>query len=278
MCTHRPATARALARAIALAPIAALLAACGEASTLTSIPRTPSLTDAQISRDVAASAGQAVALDVVDLLRGEVAAGLTSFAAATCPYDAASSYHVCAPVTLEERTIARRFQFRDASGTATQGYDAELTASVNFLRTLDGSVSGATSDGLAWTRGVHETSNRTVSGLAGGETQRVWNGTDTGADTTIYTGGSNTRTYAASVSQTATDVVVAVPRVALSWPLSGTITRVVTAKLTQSSTTAVRNVVRTATVTFNGTSSVPIVVNGLTCTLDLNSVSVTGCP
>ena len=269
-----------LARGIALAPLVALvalMAACGDDSSLL-IPRTPSFTDAQISRDVAAAAGQAVALDVVDLLRGEVAAGLTSNAAASCPYDAASGYHVCPSLTLDALTIARRFQFRDASGTAAQSYDASLTASVNFLRTLDGSVSGSTSEGLAWTRGIHETSNRTVSGMAGDETQRVWNGTDIGADTTVYTGASNSRTYAASVSQTATDVVVAVPRSATSWPLSGTVTRVVTAKLTQTSTTAVRNIVRTATVTFNGTSSVPIVVNGLACTLDLAAAAITGCP
>lgn len=265
-----------LARAIALAPLAALLAACGESS-LTSIPRTPSLTDAQISHDVAATAGQAVAADVADLLVGEAAAGLTSTGAANCPYDATSSYHVCPSVTLDGLTVTRRFQFRDASGTASQSYDPSLTASVNFLRTLDGSMGGSTSDGLTWTRGVHETSNRTVSGMAGDETQRVWNGTDTGADTTIYTSGSNTRTYAASVTQTGTDVVVALPRSATSWPLSGTVTRVVTAKLTQSSTTATRNIVRTATVTFNGTSEVPIVVNGVTCTVDLAAGSVSGC-
>lgn len=266
-----------LARTIALAPVAALLAACGDSSVL--VPRTPSFTEAQISRDVAAASGSAVAGDVADLLAGETAAGLTSAAPAACPYDAASRYHVCPTVTAGGLTLARRFQFRDASATPAQNFDPALTASVNFLRTLDGSVSGSGgSDGASWTRGVHETSDRTVSGLAGDETQRVWNGTDTGADTTIYTGAAATRTYAATVTQTVRDVVVSVPRVAGSWPLSGTVTRVVTAKLTTGATTAVRNLVRTVKVTFNGTSTVPIEVNGLACTLDLAARTISGCP
>jgi hypothetical protein len=266
-----------LARALALAPLAALLAACGDSSVL--VPRNVTFGDAQISRDVAAASGSAVAGDVADLLTGETAAGLTSAAPAACPYDAPSGYHICPTVTANGVTLARRFQFRDASGTPAQSFDATLTASVNFLRTLDGSVTGSGgSDGATWTRGVHETSDRTVSGLAGAETQRVWNGTDTGADTTVYTGASLTRTYAAAVTQTVRDVVVSVPRVATSWPLSGTITRVVTAKLTTGGTTTVRNIVRTVTVTFNGTSSVPVEVNGLACTLDLAARSISGCP
>jgi hypothetical protein len=270
---HRP----TLARAIALAPLAALLAACGDSSVL--VPRSATLSDAQISRDVAAASGSAVAGDVTDLLTGESAAGLTSAAPATCPYDAASRYHVCPATTSNGLTVARRFQFRDASGTPSQSFDPALTASVNFLRALDGSVSGTGgSDGATWTRGVHETSDRTVSGLAGTETQRVWNGTDTGADTTVYTGSAATRTYAATVTQTSRDVVLSVPRVANSWPLSGTVTRVVTARLTTSASTAVRNVARTVTVTFNGTSVVPIEVNGLACKLDLATRSISGCP
>lgn len=268
----------ALARAIALVPLAALLAACGDSSPLVPRPST-GVTDAQISRDVAATAGSAVAGDVADLLVGEATAGLTSAAAATCPYDAASRYHVCATVTSGGLSIARRFQFRDASGTPAQSFDPTLTASVNFLRTLDGSVTGAAgTDAATWTRGVHETSDRTVSGMAGAETQRVWNGVDTGADTTVFSATAGARTYAATVTQTMTDVVVSVPRVATSWPLSGTVTRVVTAKLSTAASTATRNIVRTATITFNGTSTVPITVNGVACTLDLATRTISGCP
>lgn len=263
-------------RSLVVVSLTALLAACGDSS-LPTLPRSQSLTDVQISRDVAAASGQAVAGDVADLLTGEAAAGMTGAAAGNCPYVAASAYHVCPSVTRDGLTVTRRFQFRDASGTAAQNFDPSLTASVNFLRALDGTVSGATNDGTTWTRGVHETSDRTVSGLAGAETQRVWNGTDTGADTTVYTSGSRSRTYAATVTQTARDVVVAVPRTATSYPLSGTVSRVVTAKLTQSGASATRNVERTATVTFNGTSSVPLTVNGVACTLDLATGTVSGC-
>lgn len=265
------------ARAFALVPLIALLAACGESSTLL-VPRTPTLGDTQISRDVAATAGDAVAADVADLLTGEAAAGMTATAPASCPFDAASGFHICPTVTVGGVSIARRFQFRDASGTPAQRYDPSLTASAQFLRTVDGSVSGTTSDGASWTRGVHETSDRTVSGLAGAETQRVWNGGSTGADTTVYTSAAASRTYAAQVTQTMRDVVVGVPRSATGWPLSGTVTRAVTARLTTSGTTAVRNVARRVTITFNGTSSVPIDVNGLACTLNLATRTISGCP
>ena len=163
-----------LASGLVIAPLALLLAACGDSGVG---PRVSTLTETQIS-------GDAVAGDVVDLLAGEAAAGLTASAPAPCPYDAASGYHVCTRTTANGFQIVRRFQFRTASDTPMQSYDPTLTASVNFLRTLDGSSSGTTDAGIVWTRAVHQSSDRTVTGLAGPETQRIWNGTDTGSDST----------------------------------------------------------------------------------------------
>ena len=264
-----------LASGLVIAPLALLLAACGDSGVG---PRVSTLTETQISSDVVATSGDAVAGDVVDLLAGEAAAGLTASAPAPCPYDAASGYHVCTRTTANGFQIVRRFQFRTASDTPMQSYDPTLTASVNFLRTLDGSSSGTTDAGIVWTRAVHQSSDRTVTGLAGPETQRIWNGTDTGADTTTHTGSGSSRTYAATVTQTTRDLVVSVPRTSTDWPLSGTITREISAKLSvNGARDATRTVTRTVVVTFNGSATVPITVNGIACTLDLSTRKVSGC-
>lgn len=250
----------------------AALAACGDSSTA---PRTAAVSDAQISADVAATAGDAAARDVGDFAADEAVFGGS---APSCPYDAASGFHVCTRVTERGLELVRKYQFRDASSTPTQNYDPSTTASIVFVRTADGSLSGTTEDGVAWTKGTHLSATRTVTGLAGAETQRVWNGTGTSADTATYTGATATRHYAASTSHTTTDVVVKLPRSTNPWPLSGTVTRTVNAKLTvDGARDASRTISRTAVVTFNGTSTVPITVNGLSCTLNLETQKVSGC-
>ena len=254
--------------------LALLLAACGDAPTGL---RSVSVSDAQISADVAAAAGDAVAGDVAHVLAAETIAGLAG-PTTGCPYDAVSSYHVCTTVTGGGLEVVRRYQFRDASGTPAENFDPSLTASVNFVRRVDGSVTGTTGAGASWTRAVHESADNTVSGLAGAETQRVWNGLGTGADTSTHVAAAGTRVYAASVTNATRDVVMKLPRSEFAWPQSGTISRTVTAKLTlDGARDATRTITRTAVVTFNGTSSVPLVVNGLACTLDLSARTVSGC-
>ena len=266
---------RRLCSSATLATLAALLTACG-GDVGTGI-RSVSVSDAQISADVAAAAGDAIAADVGDLVTAETVAGLST-ASPGCPYDAASRYHVCTVVTGGGLEVVRRYQYRDASGTPVETFDAGTTASVNFIRTVDGNLTGATDAGVSWTRTVHESADVTVSGLAGAETQRVWNGTSTGSDTATYVAPASTRLYGASVTQQARDVVTRLPRTEFPWPQSGTVTRAVTARLTlNGSRDATRTVTRTAVVTFNGTATVPIVVNGLTCTLDLSARTVSGC-
>jgi len=249
----------------------AALTACGDSATA---PRIAPVSDAQISADVAALTGDAAARDVGELAADEALAGGST----VCPYDAATGYHTCTRVTERGLELVRKYQFRDASETPTQNYDASTTASIVFERTADGTLSGTTDGGLAWVKITHQSATRTVSGLAGTETQRLWQGNGASADTASYTGPLATRRYAATTTHMANDVVVRLPRSTYPWPQSGTITRTVNAKLTvDGSTDASRIISRTAVVTFNGTSTVPITVNGLACTLDLETQKVSGC-
>lgn len=266
--------------------LAVVLAACDSSTA----PDAAAVSDAQVSADVAATSGDAVATDVAGLLADEAVAGIASGAAtagataaavigaAGCPYDAATQYHVCSRVTERGLEVTRRYQFRDASGTPTQSYDPERTAAIDFRGTVDGSLSATTDAGVSWTRATHESDGRTVTGLAGAETQRTWNGSGTGADTTTHTDGTRTRHYAATATHQAKDVVVKLPRASFPWPQSGTMTRTVNAKLEiEGGRAATRQVSRTVTVTFNGTAQVPLTVNGLSCTLDLETHRVSGC-
>lgn len=287
------ATAATAFRTLAATAAVVTLAACGDATA----PAATSLSDAQVAADVAATAGDAIAGAVLDFGDDQTAAGLTasvadlsttdamvragvaSAAAVTgCPYDAASQTHVCSRVTERGLEVTRTYQFRDAAGTPMQSYDAANTASIYFTRSADGTVTATTATGVTWTGATHRSHQRTVTGLLGDETQRVWNGTGESHDTTDYSGTGGTRHYAGASTETTRDVVMALPRASFPYPQSGTITR--TTELTLTTTGArdvTKTVSRTIVATFNGTALVPIQVNDVTCTLNLDTHKVTGC-
>jgi hypothetical protein len=287
---HSSLGARA-ATLVAAAATAAALAACGD----TVAPTTGSLSDGQIAADVAASTGEAIAGDVLDFGGDLSAAGVASIAnlgttggmvrasiaaaVASCPYDAASQTHVCAAVTERGLTVTRTYQFRDAADTPTQSYDAANTASIFFTRTADGTVTATNLNGVTWTGTTHRSQQSTVTGLLGDETQRVWNGIGQSHDTTDYSGTGGSRHYAGATIETTRDVVMALPRASFPYPQSGTITRTVdfTLTATNGSGEITKAVSRTVNVTFNGTAQVPIQVNDVTCSLNLDTHRVSGC-
>jgi hypothetical protein len=108
--------------------------------------------------------------------------------------------------------------------------------------------------------------NYIVTGLAGTETSRTWNGSGEGSFSAVRTrSDGTTRSYEIAGTTTVTGVVIPVPRTESSWPLAGTIHRVLT--VTKADGTKVE---RDALVTFNGTSTVTVVVNGETFEFDLS--------
>jgi hypothetical protein len=109
-----------------------------------------------------------------------------------------------------------------------------------------------------------------VSGLAGQETTRTWNGTGSGESSRERHTDDGDREYRVTGSTTITAVVIPVPRSDDTWPTSGTITR--NAKVTivgGPRDGTVRE--RTVTITFNGTRFVPVKVNDTTFTFDLKT-------
>lgn len=238
-------------RAARLAGLASLLllsslAACADS------PAEPAdaATDAVVALDLAASEGDLVALEVADLVD-------PSFAAS--------------------RTAARTVTYFDAAGATMAAYDPGLTASVRYETRFDGARSGSGPEG-SFSTAVHRERVRTVSGLAGAETERTWNGTGAATDTSTHTGPRTTRVYTKTVRDTATNVVVRLPRSSNPYPISGQVVHTVAGKVVVTGARSeTREVSRRVVVTFNGTAAVPIRVGSASCTLHLDTRRVDGC-
>jgi hypothetical protein len=174
----------------------------------------------------------------------------------------------CPDDTHNGLTFTRSFAFTTASGTA-QAQPDSTTNTVNAKT----SVSGTTTRHNGGTSVVNHSSDRTVTGLAAGSTQRTINATSQGTETTQFTDDSGT---AVNIDHSASDivsnVVVPVSTGAPSYPTSGSVQRAMTVSITRGSA-ATETLMRSETITYNGTDTATLVIttNGVakTCTLPL---------
>ena len=264
-------------RLIAVACVAGALGACSDANA----PE-PAVPDEVVTTDLALSAGDAIAADVGFLIGGELdgmsiggpAAGLRSETEPrlTCTLGS-DGRHVCTGTTPNGLSITRSFAFYDAANVIQPRFDHLTTASINFQLSVSGTL---TRDNHTAT--ISRTRDQTLSGLAGTETQRTWNGTGRSSHNGTATGDRGTRTYAMTSNDTTTNVVFALPRSEHPWPQSGSIIHNMTSTATlNGAQTSTRTVTRRAQVTFNGTSTVPLQIGDRTCTLNLETRAVS-CP
>ena len=250
------------------ASAAAILSAC-ESSTDVAL-----MNDATITADVAASAGDAIALSVANMVANETAAALSNLEAAPTANlnDNALSY-------TRTRTCL------DVNGAVVAG--CSPMASVRKIAThvvMNGTRSGASADDTkSWTGAVHRVSDDTVTRVFTGttETSRVHADVSTGNDTTTFTEGTFSRKVVEAVLDSVKQVTWTVPRSTNPWPVSGSIKRTATVKVTvtKGDRTETRDVVRTITVTFppDAQGNVVMTINGKTCNLNLTTHAVTAC-
>lgn len=191
-----------------------------------------------------------------------------AFNNSACTYSSSNSRFTCAAATNNGLTLTRDFAFYDANGTAQAAYDSITTASANFHVTVTGVHTG-----LAGQDTVNRDRSLTVSGLAGKETSRTWNGTGTRTDGGYRSGTDGTRTYHVTDNVTIASVVVNLPRSSNPWPVSGTITRNITGtgSLVRSGLTKTFTITKTVTITFNGTQNATVTVDAINYTLDLST-------
>jgi hypothetical protein len=185
-----------------------------------------------------------------------------------CTYNASTGRFTCPAITSGGLTLNRDYAFFDANNQAQSAYDAATTDSANFHFSVTGihtAIAGADT--------VNRDRNFTVSGLAGAETSRTWNGTGTRNDHGERDGTDAKRNYATNDQLTVKNVVVNLPRSSNPWPASGTITRHITgtASVSRNGVTKSFSVDRTVTITFNGSQTATVTVNGNTYTLDLST-------
>jgi hypothetical protein len=229
----------------------ALVAACATDSLA---PGVNPVDDAQLNTDVATVAADAAAQDI-EVMRGpSVGPFGLGFLHRAGAFD-------CDTHTRPGLTVTRTCTYKDAAGNTQAAYDAATTASINLKATIKGSISRE-----KWSATTDRSSDYTVTGLAGNETQATWNGTSSAKTTRVrMSDDGTTRSYEITGSATVTNVVVPVPRTATSWPLSGTITKRYTVKKADGTT-----VDRTVTIVFNGTNIAKVTVNGVTKDFDLS--------
>lgn len=166
---------------------------------------------------------------------------------------------------VSEFTRTRTVTFFDVDGLEQDAYDALATESIHSILELSGERSR---DGVEFT--VERYRDMWVTGLAGEETQRTWNGEGSEDRSRIrIQDGATVRSYTFSGDFLIDDVVRALPRAENPWPLSGTVTRSLTIEVTTENGT--RTVNREVVVTFDGTSTATISVNGELYDLDLAS-------
>lgn len=172
----------------------------------------------------------------------------------TCPDTLRNGLNVSRVVTL-----------KDAAGDTESVYDSLLTASINIIA----DISGDRTHG-PWSATVARHREINITGLAGIETTRAVNGTgnETVSQSRV-TRNDSTRSYTIVGSSVITNVVMPVRSSdgGNGWPISGSITRMLTITLT-SGPNAGKTETRTITLTFDGTSTPTASVNGQQFTID----------
>lgn len=267
---------------IAVLSLVALAAACSSDGSTTG----PSATDAAaINADVAVQSGASIASDVAVWMGNEAAAS-SGFAASGAPAGGncarSGNTMTCTGAHDGTLSVTRTVAFFDAAGAAQSQFDAATTARVDFGVQVSGSTSGA-----QFTSSVTRTRNESVTGLAGSETQRTWNGTGSSTMQSTFTAPSGTRTHQMTESDTTTNVVWVVAPTRGAYPASGTVVHHIAVSSTISGQrNGTFSATRRVVVTFNGTAQVPLEVSAvgprgatreLACTLDLSTRGVS-CP
>ncbi len=251
-------------RTILVAAAVLVAAGCSDNSTG---PET--MITAEMKADVATATGEAVAGNVESMSRTEATANSSLFAFAGefdpsgCTLTLGSL--VCAH-TMGNLDGEATITFRDAASTPQDAYDATTTASVDIVADVSGTVAHANYS-ITFAR----TTDLTVTGLAGSEASRTWNGSaSTSVTASLFNGN---RGYDLNASTGFESVVVPTSGSDPRWPTSGTATTQIEFSVTDGPNAGQTGSL-TATVEFNGTGTVPLRIGGSDFTLDLASHTV----
>ena len=187
-----------------------------------------------------------------------------------CAFDATTGRVACPDRTHDGFTITVSFAFKDAAGVAQAKFDTASTNSVNVKTTVTGTRIRRDSS----TTTVDHASDRTVSGLAPGSTQRTINGTASASESTTGVRDSVKFTALRAATDSTIGLVVPIADGHPTIPTAGVVVRNMTVTITPDGGSAVTRS-RREQITFDGTNviSVEITQDGTTrnCTITLPS-------
>ncbi len=233
------------------------------------------------------------------------------FGAPACggTFNAATGRVECATVTMRNGlTITKSIAYASVAGAVQQAFDSATTNTVNVRAAVSGTLTltpdsarreggrgragmmtrqgghgfgrlfGDTASIVSASTTVRNASDRTVTGLAAGSTQRTVNGTSAGTETTTGTSSRGAFTVVRIAGDTTTGIVVPISAAAPTYPTAGTVVRSMKVTLTYAGSAA-REVTRREVVTYDGsaTAKITITENGVTknCTRPLPRGSLT---
>jgi hypothetical protein len=158
----------------------------------------------------------------------------------------------------------RTVTFYDESDDEQEAFDPLLTASIHVVTVIEGGI-----DRDAFSARVNRARDMWVTGLAGEETTRTWNGSGSSeVSRTRVSDDIGTRTYEMDADAIVEEVVRSVDREAQPWPLSGSITRDVTVTIVNGPNGDETRERRTV-ITFDGTQFAILTVDGEEFEVDL---------
>ena len=231
--------------------------------------------DTAVTQDVAASAGDAVALMLGTMVDNEVSAGADAPAAA-------------APGVTSDINVVRTHTCYDASNAAVANCVPfssvrmiAVAATIKGTRTATGTNSAGQT--VTWTgsvnRAAKDTTNRVFAGAT--ETSRVHTAVGIGNDTTTFTDGLFTRRLAEFVRDSVKNVTFNLPRSSNPWPVSGSIVRhsTATVSISKADQSFSRDVNNRIEVVFpaDAQGNVTLNINAKSCQLNLVTHAVTNC-
>jgi len=275
----------------AVAIMAMSLAACGDIATsaLASIAA-----DSTVTKDVANSAGDAIATHVESMVANESAAALPG-SAMPFGFESSSAGGTGSGESGGPNSNALTFNRTrtcfDAAGAVVAGCRPESSVrKIVTLVTMDGSRSGSSSttggETKTWLGAVHRTSNDTLvrnfdTADPPVEKSRTHSAVSVSHDTTLFSEGANSRNMTEASHDNVNAVTWNLPRNLNPFPVSGSIVRLdsVHVVVTRDSKTETKDLVRTVEVDFPADSqgNVVLKIDGKTCTLNLVTHAVANC-
>ncbi len=208
----------------------------------------------------------------IEMLGGELGGpppferGGPNATSASCTYNATSGVNTCTD-THNGVTVTRTIVYKTAAGTAQAKQDSTTNSIATHV-----DATGTLTRRNGATTNVANSSDRLVTGLAAGSTQRTVNGTSKGNETSTGKDTAGTFTVVRAIGDTTSGVVIPVAGGKQSYPTAGKVIRQMTVTVTYTGKTPVVST-RREVITYDGSATATETINHngttKTCTIPL---------